>query len=350
MILVTGASGFLGRHVVAALRERGHQIRAMVRPAADTKALDWQDVDVFRADLRGDCDLTAAFDDVDLLVHLAACVVGDDSDHLASTVVGTERLLHAMARSHTRRLILASTFSVYACSVRGTLDECSPLEGAAVYERGAYAIAKLWQERITREFAARHNWLLTILRPGIIWGAGNLLPGAVAQPLGRRDVIIGPNRRLPLTYVENCADCFAAASEHPAAAGEVFNVLDDDRITAWQFVREHRRQTHSARPTFLIPYGLSYAAAAGATAVSRILLGPGGKLPSLLMPSRLAVFKPMRFSSRKAKSVLEWTPRWTFEERWCRAMRMAAPMSASGPASERGVHKLPRTEAQCDPN
>ena len=76
-VLVTGANGFLGRHVVAALRAAGHQVRALVRPAADVSKLGWgSDVEVFRADLRAARNLEQAFDGVDALMHLAAAVGG----------------------------------------------------------------------------------------------------------------------------------------------------------------------------------------------------------------------------------------------------------------------------------
>ena len=75
--LVTGANGFLGRHVVAALLARGIEVRAMVRPAARLEALGWpSSVEVFRADLRTSRELERAFEGVDVLLHLAAVVSG----------------------------------------------------------------------------------------------------------------------------------------------------------------------------------------------------------------------------------------------------------------------------------
>lgn len=146
-VLVTGAGGFLGNHVVAALLRRGIQVRVLIRPATQIGGFDWANrVDVFRRDLRSSASLTSAFDDIDALIHLAARVGGTESVQMADTVVGTERLLESMARSTTRRLVLASSFSVYGWSgVHGTLTEESPLE-AHLYKRDGYAIAKTWQE------------------------------------------------------------------------------------------------------------------------------------------------------------------------------------------------------------
>ena len=129
--LVTGANGFLGRHVVSALQARGIDVRALVRPAAQLEQLGWpSSVEIFRGDLRTSRDLAAAFDGIDVVLHLAAVVSGGDDAQFAGTVAGTERLLEAMATSSCRRLILCSSFSVYDYGATlGTLDETSPIPG-----------------------------------------------------------------------------------------------------------------------------------------------------------------------------------------------------------------------------
>ena len=93
-VLVTGANGFLGVHVVSALLARGHQVRALIRPAASSDDLSARGVsDIVRADLRSARELEQVFAGVDVLVHLAAAVTGGEDAQFASTVVGTERLL-----------------------------------------------------------------------------------------------------------------------------------------------------------------------------------------------------------------------------------------------------------------
>src|SRR5262245_50249056 len=102
--LVTGANGFLGRHVVNALLARQIEVRALVRPAAHLEPLGWPaSVEVFRADLRTSRELERAFDGVDVLIHLAAVVSGGEDAQFAGTVAGTERLMEAMAGSTCRR-------------------------------------------------------------------------------------------------------------------------------------------------------------------------------------------------------------------------------------------------------
>ena len=217
--LVTGANGFLGRHVVGALLARGIEVRAMVRPAARLEALGWpSSVEVFRADLRTSRELGRAFEGVDVLLHLAAVVSGGEDAQFAGTVAGTERLLDAMATSACRRLVLCSSFSVYDySSTRRTLDEDSPLHQVPdVYTRDGYTISKWWQERVTRRFAEKHGWDLTVLRPGFIWGRDHGYLAALGQQFGRHHLVIGPLTRMPMTHVENCADVFALAAADAA--------------------------------------------------------------------------------------------------------------------------------------
>ena len=171
--LVTGASGFLGQHVVRALLAKGIKVRAMVRPAASLDQLDWtSSVEVFRGDLRTSRDLAKAFEGIDVLIHLAAVVSGGEDAQFAGTVAGTERLLDAMATTSCRRLVLCSSFSVYDfSSARGILDENSPLHRIPdVYARDGYTISKWWQERVTRRYAEQHGWDLTVSAPGIHLG------------------------------------------------------------------------------------------------------------------------------------------------------------------------------------
>jgi 2-alkyl-3-oxoalkanoate reductase len=309
-VLVTGAGGFLGRHVVAALLRRGHEVRAMIRPSSRTDGLAWVDrVDVVRADLRMPDSLAAAFDGVDVLVHLAARVGGNESAQMADTVVGTERLLAAMTRSAARRLVLASSFSVYDWSaIRGTLDEQSPLE-SDLYHRDGYAIAKTWQERVVRRNSLEQQWDLTVLRPGFIWGRDHEYLAGLGQKVGRWHLVFGPWARPPLTYVENCADCFAEAVENPRAVGETFNVVDGHVINSWNYLGEYLRRSGLRDHRIPVPYSAALTGSLLADRVNRWFFQGRLKLPGLLIPCRFrARFKPLEFSTRKLQEVLGWQP------------------------------------------
>jgi UDP-glucose 4-epimerase len=334
--LVTGANGFLGRHLVAELLRRGHDVRALVRPAAELERLRWpEEVEVVRADLRVARDLESAFEGVDVLIHLAAQVGGGDDAQFAATVGGTERLLAAMARSDTRRLVLCSSFSVYDWSAaRGTLTEDSPAEkGADLYERDGYAVAKAWQERVARRLSDEHGWDLTVVRPGFIWGRGNEYLAGLGQKVGPVHLVFGFATRLPLTHVENCADLIANAAEHPRARGETFNAVDGDDVTSWGYLGHYLRRTGTRALRVPVPYGVALTGVRLARLVSKALFRGKGKLPSLLVPCRFeARFKPLRFSHRKAREVLGWAPPLDFAA--CLERTYGPPSGGPGPSPQ----------------
>ena len=352
-VLVTGASGFLGRHVVARLCARGHEVRALVRPAsqlpaplfpliqapsvnslnsassesapdgaglgepppAGRDARGGPSIEVVRADLRTAADLTAAFDGVDALIHLAAGVGIDEDSMFACTVEGTERLLEAMARTPVRRLVFASSFVVYDWALaHGTLDEDTPL-AADIYQRGPYDVTKLWQERVVQRQTKAHGFELTVLRPGFVWGRGRAAIAGMGRVVGPLRLLIGPTSRLPLTHVENCADCFVTALERPASIGQVLNVIDSDDVRVWRYMHEYARGTGHRGLAVPIPYRLAMGFAQLASFTSRQLFGPRGKLPSIFCaPKFEAQFKPLRFSNRKLRNVLGWQPPLRFDE------------------------------------
>lgn len=307
--LVTGANGFLGRHVVAALLSRGVAVRAQARPGAPLDGLGWPpSVETFHADLHAPGDLAPAFEGVDVLVHLAATVSEVEGLRFEDTVTGTERLLEAMARSGCRRIVLASSFAVYDWSaIREALDEDSPLEPPeGLQERDGYAISKSAQERVTRQAAERQGWDLTVLRPGFLWGSDRAYVAALGPRLGRVHLAIAPGSRIPLIHVENCADLVAVAATDPRARGQTFNVTDDDGTSTWRHLGDFLEGTGERGVRIPVPYGLALAAVRLAYAALR---RRRGRLPHILVPPRFeARLKPLRFRTSRAREVLGWRP------------------------------------------
>ena len=309
--LVTGASGFLGTHVVRELLERGHDVRAVVRSTSSTPA-EWGDrVDVAQADLRESSDLDRLFDGVDVLIHLAATMRGTREEQREGTVVATERLLEAMrAAGSTSHLVLAGSCSVYDWTAsRGVLNEDSPLE-TNLEERDGYTAAKVSQERATRRFAEENRWTLSVLRPGFIYGAGAGPAAGAGLKVGPIFLVVAPLSRLRLTHVENCAAAFADAAEKRVAG--TFNVVDDERVSAWRYAgRLIGGQRGVVRVP--VPYYAGLAMAYLATMVSRVVPGARGKLPGILQIRQYrARFKPFEYDTRRAEEELGWRSRPLF--------------------------------------
>jgi UDP-glucose 4-epimerase len=313
-VLVSGAGGFLGRHVVDRLLQRGHEVRAIIRPAA-TEPVWTRNVEIFRADLRVHDALVTAFLNVDAVIHLAAATSGSEEMQFTTSVIATERFLEGMAQSSVRRLIHVSSLVVYDwLAAKNMMNEETPLL-TNIYDMGAYTVAKVWQERIVKRAAKSHSWDLTIMRPGFVWGPEHAEIAGMGRRFGRAYLLFGPLTRLPLTHVANCADCLALATECPKAIGETFNVIDGDDVRVWRYVREFMRRGGGPRGVLLpVPYLIGFGLARVAALVSRMIFGKKGKLPSLLVPRRFeAQFKPIRFSSKKIRERLGWAPPLSFD-------------------------------------
>jgi nucleoside-diphosphate-sugar epimerase len=223
--------------------------------------------------------------------------------------------LEAMAKSAVKRLVHVSSLVVYDWSKASScMDEQTPLEDNP-YAMGGYTIAKIWQERVVTRFAKKYSWDLTIARPGFIWGEGHAQIAGMGRKFGRCYLLFGPFTRLPLSHVDNCADCLVSAVESPAASGEVLNIIDSDNVRVWRYAREYARRSGERGFLLPVPYRVGLGIAQLAALTSRILFGKKGKLPSLLTPRRFeSQFKPMRFSNQKVTAKLKWTPPLSFKE------------------------------------
>lgn len=310
-VLVTGAGGFLGSQVVSQLLDRGHAVRAVVRPASAGFPEAWRGrVEVVRADLRAP-SLERLFDGMDVLIHLAATVRGSAEAQFVGSPVCTERLLEAMHRAgSTRQVVLAGSFSVYDwTAANATITEETQIE-SSIYERDGYAVAKYWQERVALRLATEHDWTLTILRPGLIYGPGAAPAGSAGISVGKVFLVIAPFARLRLTHVTNCAAAFVDAAEKKVPG--VFNIVDDEQVSAWRYAGRLVRNRQLRLP---LPYTAGLAIAQLAKLTSRVLFPPkGGKLPGILTPRHYrARFKPLRYDNRRAKDALGWQSKPFFD-------------------------------------
>lgn len=320
-VYITGATGFVGSEVVRAAQRRGHEVVAVVRPASTVPNLGVR-CRAARVDLRSRAGLAESLAGVDTVIHLAAAKSGSFPDQFVGTVVTTENLLEAMELAGVRQLVGISTFSVYDYdSIRpGTrLDEDSPIDRDPA-ARDEYARTKLIQEDLYRRFAEGDDERrVTILRPGMIYGAGNLWHALLGAELGPRFLRIGSRATLPLTYVENCAEAIVLAAERLAEPrspvdGQVINIVDDDLPTQQRYAEEVGDRT--AVPTSItVPWPLIRTGAETLAMVNRRVLGGRAKFPGIAVPARLnARFKPLRYTNRKARELLGWTPRYGLVE------------------------------------
>jgi 2-alkyl-3-oxoalkanoate reductase len=310
--LVTGAGGFLGRHLVAELRRAGDEVTAVLRPGRDVPA-ELEGATVARADLRvpGALERAAKLDGLDAVYHLAASLAPPWRSMFEANVTATERLLAALDGAGWRgRLVHVSSFAVYGFGrlpAGATVDESTPVEPEPG-RRDDYAWTKVLQERLVRGFAeGREGVELAIVRPGAVYGPGRTWQHRVGRQLSDRAVLLlGGSNLVPLSYVENTASLLSAAGRHPAAAGAVLNAVDPDPPTQ----REYLARWRAAQPgrTVVVPVPLAVLRAAGAAYVAaERRTGGAVSPPVLLRPYAIApTVKPFRYAPSRAEDLLGW--------------------------------------------
>lgn len=323
-LLLTGASGFLGQFVLSEALRQGHQIRAIVRSANSSVSVSERQgnvnnlVEVIQLNLLDQERLASAMREIDAVIHLASAKVGSFDIHYRDTVLATESLLAAMADVDILRLVAISSFSVfdYSNATPGSLiTETSPIE-PNLAQRDNYARAKILQESTIRRFETHNKGKVTILRPGAIYGPNHLWTSRLGINLKNKLWIrIGQNSLLPLSYVENCAEAIVQAVSTESAVAETFNVVDDSLPTQQEYFEQLAK--FGQLPPFTIKFNwpLMQTAAQTTWKANQFLFREQLKLPGLLIPSRLhARFKPLQYSNLKAKKMLGWSPRYSFQE------------------------------------
>mgnify|MGYP003870497047 CR=1 FL=1 len=306
-VLITGGNGFIGRYVAAEVRRRGHNAVVLARnPAPGEEAA------FVCQDLRQPDGLAAAIKGMDAVVHCAAAMDGDLHTQIAATVEGTANLLAAMTQAGVRHIVGVSTFALYdylRIPPESLLDEDSPLE-SNFPSRAPYIQAKARQEDLIREHTSANQWRWTIVRPGIVFGRDRTWFHHLGMQLTPRQwVCLAGDSLLPLTYVENCADCIVDALENDAANGATFNIVDDDLPGRFRYMDALAKRAQPKPSIIGVPWSFLDRA-------SRLASGLGDfPLPDLLRPASLhARCKPLRYSNRRAKQALGWRPRWSIEE------------------------------------
>lgn len=319
LVLVTGATGFIGSRVVQSLLKRGfHKIRCLARPSSQPSKVaalrnqaNGPELQLFRGNLLSTEDCTAATKDVAVVIHLAAGR-GEKSfpDAFMNSVVTTRNLLDACLRNRClKRFVNVSSFAVYnnAEKVQGNLlDETCPVEMHPEARCEAYCFAKTKQDEMVTEYGKAHGIPYVIVRPGAVYGPGNLaISGRVGIGTFGLFLHLGGSNPIPLTYVDNCADAISLAGLMPGVDGEVFNIVDDDLPSSRQFLRLYKRQVKRF-PSLYIPKIVSYGLC---HLWERYCAWSQGQLPPAFNRSRWNSFwKKTDYTNAKLKERLGWKP------------------------------------------
>jgi uncharacterized protein YbjT (DUF2867 family) len=238
-VLVTGGTGFVGQHVVHALRARELPVRALVRDLRRGARLAAWGAELVEGDVTDRESLQAAAEGVDAVVHLVAIIKGAPADFERVMAQGTRNLVAAAQEAGARRLVLASALG---------LDEHT--KDAVPYYR-----AKWEMERAVKESGLEH----VVLRPSFVFGKdGGILPTFIRLArFAPVTPIIGPGtQRLQPIWIEDIAEYYARSVDLAEAANRTFEVGGPDTPTWNEFWERLKRVLGTSRPSLHVPFGL----------------------------------------------------------------------------------------------
>ena len=224
-ILVTGGTGFIGRHTVKTALAKGHQVSALHRPLSADKQHVLRKLRGWGAELHvgeiGDAEsLLAAMRGIESVCHFASAFrergVSDDY-FIDVNVNGTRNAMEAAAQQGVRRFVYCSTAGIYGSAVPGVTNEAAAVNPQNIYER-----SKVAAEKVVRELAAQYGMEYSIVRPAVVYGPHDhrLLKMFKSAAKGRFP-LIGPGEgRRHMVYVGDVARAAIRAAVLPQAAGQ----------------------------------------------------------------------------------------------------------------------------------
>jgi 2-alkyl-3-oxoalkanoate reductase len=257
--LVTGATGFLGGHLVQGLLAQGHAVRAFVRDGAKAQGLTHPGLEIFTGDIRDRVAVGEAVKDRDVIFHCAAA-----SEHglrkkaLRETNLGGVRnLLDAMGGCKQMRLVHVSGLSVLGIRNLHPASEELPRRRSGDPE----ADIKCEIENLIETHGREHDLDAVILRPSIVYGPGdeNLSQVLDAIRQGKFAYIGSRNNIVPLVHVSDFVQMAILAAVRPEARGRIYHVADGTETTIGEIVECLADVSGSSKPTMVIPYVVPYA-------------------------------------------------------------------------------------------
>ncbi len=301
-VLVTGASGFLGWHVARALVERGHSVRALVRPGSRVRELD---VEVVTGDLRDPESLARAAAGCGLAFHVAADYrfwSREPRELYASNVDGTRNLLEAAKNQGVERVVYTSTVGCIGIPHSGLGDENTPLTLSDM--TGHYKRSKFLAEQAAME-CAKGGFPVIIVNPTAPIGDHDVKP----TPTGKivADFLKGAmpafiDTGLNVVDARDCAEGHLLACER-GRPGERY-ILGSENLTLQQIFQKLAKLTGRKAPSVRLPYAVAWSAAACSTAWA----GLTGRPPRVPLEAVLLAKKKMWVSHEKARSELGFDP------------------------------------------
>jgi nucleoside-diphosphate-sugar epimerase len=238
--LVTGATGFVGNHLVAALRARGWSVRVLALPAEDTSTLEREHgVVVHRGDVRDAASLPAAVRGVNVVFHLAAIhgLWRPRQEYEDVNVRGAENVWHAALAARVERLVHVSSWTVYGMGLRGAVREDAPLRPSSIRTPSRRRAPTGGAPARGDGGSGRRRAAGDDVRPGRPVNFGRM---ADRLRSGKVIVIGSGQNAMPFVYVTDVVEGMILAATK-GSAGHAYNLCTDRPLTQrelWTAVAE----------------------------------------------------------------------------------------------------------------
>jgi len=258
-VLVTGATGSVGPKLVNRLCDEGYRVRTLSIDEPEPDLLP-DNVEIQVGDVTDVATVKTAVEGISVVFHLAALLHITNPSQLQETeytrinVIGTKTLVEAAIQARVKRLVYFSTISVYGQSNGRIINESTPAKPDTIYSKTKLSAERLFLDAMNKEGQP----LGVVLRLGAIYGArvkGNYkrLVHSLASnrffPIGK-----GDNRRT-LIYDKDVALAAIISSQHPAAAGKIYNVTDGQFHSVNEIIKAICRALGRNPPKFFLPLG-----------------------------------------------------------------------------------------------
>jgi predicted dehydrogenase/nucleoside-diphosphate-sugar epimerase len=317
-VVVTGASGFLGRHLVAALSRCGADVVALVRDKTRVPRDMEGKAEIVEGNHSDQDSIARAMAGAAIVFHCAAATKNNVpwSIHQETNVDGTRAVLEAALAAGVQRVVHVSSIVVYGFDgkkPRGGIDESTPY--AKDRDPWAYYLrSKLEADKLALAFHREQGLPVTVLRPGVIYGPGG------ARTLGKGLLDVGPVRltfgsgrnALPFSYVDNVVDALLLASVTPDAVGQAYNIVDEPQTSVRSCALQGAQIAGDRIHPVPVPQALLMA---GASVLEGRQAKAGSDTPPRL--SRFVVKSAcadIRYRSAKARRELGWEPEVSLRE------------------------------------
>ena len=317
-VLVTGASGFIGSHLVRRCLGEGHRVRVLLRRGnAMIGSLQREGALVVEGDIRDSPAVARAVKGCDLVFHAAALTSdwGNPRDFTDINIGGTRNVAEASLANRVKRLVYVSTCEVFDHVGHERLDESMPFS-----PRGQlYPDTKIRATELVGEFAAR-GLETSVVYPVWVYGPNDrtLFP-LIADGIRRGQLFYWAfHARMNMVYIDNLVDLLMLAATHPAAAGEAFFGCDGHDLTFEAFCRRLAEGIGSPPPFIYLPYGLTFLIASAMEGYARIT--GSDKRPLLTRQAVTLISSRAMIDTSKARNLLGWQPKVSFDDGFRRTL------------------------------